>query len=395
MGDDDSLSIDTLAVHGAGEGDALQEPIHVSTAYRFADAADAAARFAGEGEGEIYQRWRNPSVTQLERVLARLEGAEGAVAFGSGMGAIAASIGTFVRAGDHVIAPTAVYAETAKVLRGAFERVGVETTFVDATHAGAVEGAVRPRTRFIVAETPANPALALTDIAAVAAIARSVGARLMVDSTFATPFHQQPLALGAHLVVHSATKAIGGHGDALGGLVAGSADDVAAIREHGVRSFGAVLGPMAAFLLGRGVRTLPLRMGRASESAAALARRLEGDARIASVRYPGLPSHPQHGLATRQMQRGFGAIVAFEVAGRGAGDALAAGRRLYDRLDLIVRAVSLGDTHSLVTHPASTTHASLTAEQRSLAGIGEGLLRLSVGIEGVDDLWRDLDRALG
>ncbi len=392
MSTDDELSFDTLAAHGvAAEGDALQPPIHLTTAYRFDDAADAAGRFQGSG-GEIYQRWRNPSVIAFERALAVLEGAEAAVAFGSGMGALASVIGANVGSGEHVVAPLSVYAETAKVLRGPFARMGIRSTFVDATDPAAVAAAIEPETRLITIETPANPVLAVTDIAALAEVARGAGVTLVVDSTFATPYHQRPLAHGAHLVVHSATKAISGHGDVLGGVVAGDAERIAAIRDHGVRAMGAVLAPQAAFLLSRGLRTLALRMERSSANAAELARRLAADPRVSSVRYPGLESHPQHALATRQMDRGFGAMVAFEVAGAAP---LEAGRRLYDRLGLIVRAVSLGDTHTLVTHPASTTHASMSPEQRAAAGIGEGLLRLAVGIESVEDLWRDLDRALG
>lgn len=391
MSTDDEWSFETLAAHGVSDGEALQPPIHLTTAYRFDDAADAAARFQGSG-GEIYQRWRNPSVVAFERSLAVLEGAEAAVAFGSGMGAIASVIGATVGAGEHVVAPLSVYAETAKVLRGPFARLGVRTTFVDATDPAAVAAAIEPDTRLITIETPANPVLALTDIAALAEVARAAGATLLVDSTFATPYHQRPLAHGADLVVHSATKAISGHGDVLGGVVAGDAERIEAIRDHGVRAMGAVLAPQAAYSLSRGLRTLALRMERASANAAELARRLENDPRVSLVRYPGLASHPQHALAARQMDRGFGAMVAFEVAGT---EPLEAGRRLYDRLGLIVRAVSLGDTHTLATHPASTTHASMSPEQRVAAGIGEGLLRLAVGIESVEDLWRDLDRALG
>ncbi len=387
-------AIETLAAHGApSPGDALQPPIDVSTAYRFADAADAAARFAGSGEGEIYQRWRNPTVDAFERGLATLEGAEAAVAFASGMGAMASVVGAFVSAGDHVVAPLAVYAESAKLLRGAFDRWGVSAAFVDVTDPGAVAAAIRPETRLVLTETPANPVLALTDIAAVAGVARAAGARLVVDSTFATPYHQRPLEHGADLVLHSATKALGGHGDVLGGVVAGSAALVAEVRDHGVRSFGAVLSPFAAFLLARGMKTLALRMAQASASAAELARRLEAHPGVARVSYPGLASHPHHALAQRQMTRGFGAMVAFELSGTAHG-ALQAGRRLYDRVELIARAVSLGDTHSLLTHPASTTHASMSVEQRGAAGIGDGLLRLAVGIEDVDDLWADLDAAL-
>ncbi|HEY8431578.1 MAG TPA: aminotransferase class I/II-fold pyridoxal phosphate-dependent enzyme [Sandaracinaceae bacterium] len=383
---------DTLAVHAgeeAGADGALDPPIVLANAFAFASARDAAERFAGTRDGMIYTRWRNPSVEALERKIAALEGAERCVALASGMAAVHASIAAFVSAGDHVIAPRGLYAETARVLRGHFARFGVETTFVDTTDLASIESALRPSTRVVYVETPANPTLAVTDIEGAARIARAAGAVLIVDSTFATPYHQRPLEHGSDLVLHSATKALGGHGDAIGGVVAGRAELVERVREEGVRSCGGALSPLSAMLIARGVRTLALRMERASASALELSRRLSSHPRVERVSYPGLASHPGHTIAARQMRRGFGALVAFEVRGGAAG-----GARVYDAVDLIARAVSLGDVRSLLTHPASTTHASLSPEQRREAGIGEGLMRLSVGIEDVEDLWRDLDRAL-
>ena len=383
----------TVAVHAGDEPDeatsALEPPLVMSSAYAFPDAAHTAAVFAGEEEGFVYTRWRNPTVEAFERKIAALEGAEAAVALGSGMAAVHGAMTVDLRAGDHVVASASVYAETAKLIRERLARFAVEVTHVDTSDLVAVEEAFRPTTRVVWIETPANPVLTVTDIARAAEIAHARGASLCVDSTFATPYHQRPLSLGADLVVHSATKAICGHGDAIGGVVAGSAELCARVRSDAVRASGAAMSPFTAWVLARGARTLPLRAERASATAMELARRLEADRRIERVFYPGLPSHPQHEVAARQMQRGFGAIVAFEVRG-----GVAAGQQVYDRVELVARAVSLGDVRSLLTHPASTTQASMPADQRRAAGISDGLMRLSVGIEGVEDLWSDLDRAL-
>ena len=391
----DGLAIDdTLAVH-AGEApdpftSALEPPVVMANAFAFSDAADAAAQFAGTRPGDIYSRWQNPTVRVFERKLAALERAEEAVAFASGMAAVHAAMTEGISAGDAIIVPASVYAETSRLARSRLARFSVEIRTVDTTDLGAVEAVWDARVRLLWIETPANPTLAISDIAALAALAHARGARLVCDSTFATPYHQKPLELGADLVVHAATKAIGGHGDSVGGVVAGSAERCRALRDEGVRQMGACMAPITAWLLSRGLRTLPLRAERAAANAMTLAQRLADDRRVAEVFYPGLPQHPGHAVARRQMARGFGAMVTFDVAG-----GLAAGRNLYDRVQLISRAVSLGDVRSLLTHAASTTHASLSREARRDAGIGEGLLRLSVGIESVEDLWTDLDRALG
>jgi len=381
----------TLAVHGGDEVDAptgaLDAPVVMSSAYAFEDAKDAAGRFDGEREGAIYGRWGNPTVASFEAKIAALEGAEAAAAFASGMGAIVGTLGAFTEAGDHVVAPRGVYAETARALTQYFARFGVESTFVDTSEPGAIAEALRDRTRVVWLETPANPTLVVTDIRA--AKEQAPDAHVVVDSTFATPYHQNPLAHHADLVVHSATKAIGGHGDVIGGVIAGDAERVARVRDVGGRTAGATLAPMSAWLLARGARTLALRQARASDSAAILAARLADDPRVSEVHYPGLTTHPGHAIAARQMQRGFGALLAFEV-----GDT-ELGRHAYDAVRLITRAVSLGDVRTLLTHPASTTHHSMSRPRRLEAGISDGLMRLSVGVEDVDDLWADLDRALG
>lgn len=376
-----SRAFDTDAVHGGSSR------IDLTSAFVFDDADHARREFADPRSGKVYGRWNNPGVRAFETHVARLEGGEDAVATASGMAAISGVLGAFLDVGDHVIAPNSVYAETAKLLRERFARFGVETTFVDMRDLDAVSAARRERTRIVWCETPANPRLAIYDVAA---LAKSKGdSLLVVDATFATPYHQRALELGADVVVHSATKSLGGHGDAIGGVVVGARSLCAKVHDDAVRAGGAVMSPWVAFMLSRGLQTLGLRMARASGSALTLSQRLDEDARVASVWYPGLPSHPDHALATRQMERGFGAMLAFELVG-----GLEAGQNAYDRLQLITRSVSLGDTRTLVTHPASTTHASMPPEQRAAAGIGDGLFRLSAGIEDVEDLWSDLDRAL-
>jgi methionine-gamma-lyase len=384
----------TLAIHGGERPDpatgAMEPPIVLSSAFAFPSADDAAARFRKEGPGLIYGRWENPTVRALEEKLAVLEGAEEALALASGMAAVAASVESFVKSGDKVLVPRSLYAETSRLARERWPRFGIETSFVDATDLGAVAAAIDARTKVVYLETPANPVLAVSDVAAIAGLAHAVSAIVVVDSTFGTPFHQQPLALGADLVVHSATKAISGHGDTIGGVLAGSAALVAKARDEAVRMEGAVMSPLVAMLVARGARTLFLRQAQASGSALSLARWMAEDPRVERVHYPGLPAHPGHAVAARQMQRGFGAMIAVELKG-----GLVAGKTAYDRLEVFSRAVSLGDVRSLATHPASTTASSMTPEARRAAGIGEGMLRLSIGIEDTEDLREDLDRAFG
>lgn len=364
------------------------------------DGATGSARgqrsLAQANRAHIYSRWSNPTVHALEEKLAALEGADASCVLASGMAAVTGAIETFVASGDHVIAPRGLYAETARLLRERMPRFGVTTTFLHDVDVETYRRAITKKTRIVYAETPANPTLAITDLRALSEMLRASaslghpdGMLLVVDGTFATPFHQRPLALGADLVLHSMTKALCGHGDAIGGVVSGSRDLVHRVRADMVRTAGAVMSPLTAMMMSRGVKTLGLRMKQASASAHELARRLEADPRIERVFYPGLASHPHHALASAQMERGYGAMIAFEVRG-----GLDAGARTYDAVEVISRAVSLGDVRSLLTHPASTTSASMPRADRLEGGITDGLMRLSVGIEDVEDLWADLDQAL-
>lgn len=384
--------ISTTAVHAGepqpGRGP-LEEPLCLSSAFGFADAEQAAAAFRGDSDAYIYGRWANPTVEALEAKLASLEGAEAAIATSSGMAAVAGTIATLVERGGHVVAPRALYAESARLLRERLVRFGIETTFVDGTRVGAFADAIRPETRVLYVETPANPTLAITDLDAVAALGRERGVVTVADNTFATPACQRPLDHGIDVVVHSMTKGLCGHGDAIGGVVASRRELRDRVADFVVKGFGSVLAPFNAFLIARGVRTLGLRVERASASALSLARWLQGRPGVRRVHYPGLPSHPDHALATRQM-RAYGALLSFELDG-----GVDAGRRVLERVRIVRHAVSLGDVRSLITHPASTTASTMPAADRRAAGIDDGLLRLSVGIEDIEDLVADLDRALG
>lgn len=383
-------SFATRAVHAGHERPGrgpVEAPIVTSVAFAFETAEAAEGAFRGENDAHIYGRWGNPTVDGLEAALADLEGGEAAVCTASGMAAISGSLLAILEAGDHVVAPRGLYGETARLLRERLPRLGITTTFVDERTPEAFAAAVQPRTRVLYVETPQNPTLRLTDIEAVAAVARARGLLLVVDNTFATPWCQTPLALGADVVVHSMTKSLSGHGDAIGGVAIARRELRDRIADLVVKGLGAVLSPFAAYLIGRGLRTLDVRMERACRSALAVAEWLEGQPAVARVHHPWLASHPDRKLAGRQMRAG-GALVAFELAG-----GRDAGRRLLDRVQLIVHAVSLGDARSLITHPASTTASTMPAEDRARVGITEGLVRLSVGLEDPADLIADLEAA--
>jgi methionine-gamma-lyase len=401
-----SDAIATTCVHAGeapGEGGALDPPIVLSSAFAFTSAEHAARAFRGEEEAWIYGRWGNPTVDALEQKLAALEGAEAACATASGMAAIAGVLLASCEAGDHVVAPRSMYAESARLLRERLPKLGITTTFVDGTRE-AYAAAVTERTRILYVETPSNPTLGVVDIAAVAELARSLakGAGperprplVVVDGTFATPFAQTPLALGADLVVHSMTKGIAGHGDVIGGAVMGSRALVDAAKEVIVKGFGGVLSPLSAWLVSRGLRTFALRQERACATAAALAAHLAAHPRVAVVHHPSLASHPGHALARKQMHA-YGALLSFELhaGGDDGSDAVERGRKVLEALRVATHAVSLGDVRTLVVHPASTTHSTMPAEARRLAGITDGLLRMSCGLESAGDLAADLDRAL-
>ena len=394
-------AIATICVHGGEQPDAdgaLDPPIVLSSAFAFTSAEHAARAFRGEEEAYIYGRWGNPTVDALEAKLAAVEGAEAACATASGMAAIAGVILATCEAGDHVIAPRSMYAESARLLRERLPKLGITTTFVDGTVAAYAE-AMTARTRILYVETPSNPTLGVVDIAGIVGVARTSPhrPRVIVDGTFATPFAQSPLALGADLVMHSMTKGIGGHGDVIGGAVMGGRALVDGAREVIVKGFGGVLSPMSAWLVARGLRTFALRQERACATAAILATHLAAHPRVAVVHHPSLPSHPGHALANAQMHA-YGALLSFELRADSASahgsDAVDAGRKVLEALRVATHAVSLGDVRTLVVHPASTTHSTMPRETRLLAGITDGLLRVSCGLESASDLVADLDAAL-
>jgi methionine-gamma-lyase len=392
-----AAALATLCVHAGDHTDptthALEVPLVLSSAFGFSSADEAAGAFSGKNDAYIYGRWGNPTVEALEAKLAALEGTEDACATASGMAALSGAVLVFCSQGDHVVAPRSMYAEAARLLRERLPRFGIETTFVDATDASAVASAMRPNTRLLYVETPANPNLAIADIAAIVALARDRRIATVADNTFATPFAQTPQALGVDLVVHSMTKALGGHGDAIGGCVCGRTSDVSRVRDLVVKGFGGVIAPFNAFLVARGMRTFALRQRQQCATAAALAERLAQHPGIAVVHHPSLPSHPGHALAARQMHA-FGSLLSFELRPRASAGALEAGRRVLENVRTITHAVSLGDARSLMVHPASTTHSTMPPEARAAANITDGLLRLSVGLESTEDLWNDLERAL-
>lgn len=381
----------TTAVHGGQIPDANKSvvvPIYQTATFKY-DTVEEGARLGAEsGPGYFYSRWANPTTDLFEQKVALLEGAEGALATSSGMAAIATAVVGLLKAGDHVIAPKAVYQATFQLLSEVLPRYGVEATFLDDPDVSAYERALRPGTRLLYIETPNNPLLGVIDIEGVVALARAHGARTVADNTFATPYNQRPLSLGVDLVCHSATKYLGGHHDVTAGVIVGSRDMLRSCVKT-MRIFGGVLDPFAAFLLVRGVATLGLRVARHNANALTLAKHLGAHPKVARVHYPGLPGHPRHEIAARQMPGGFGGMMSIEVKGD-----VATGARCVEALRVAKLAVSLGGISTLVTHPASTTSVNMPREVRLAAGISDGLIRISVGIEDVEDLIADFDQAL-
>jgi len=391
MNDHVGWGFTTQAIHGGGIPDANKSvvtPIYQTATFRY-DTVEEGARLGAEtGPGYFYTRWGNPTTDVLERKVALLEGADAALATASGMAAIATSVMTLVRGGDHVIAPKAVYQATFVLLHSILPAYGVEATLLDDPDVAAYERAVRPNTKLLYIETPNNPLLGVTDIAGVVAVARARGARTIADNTFATPYNQAPLRLGVDLVCHSATKYLGGHHDVTAGVIAGSRELIRRCVGT-MRTFGGVLDPFGAYLLIRGLATLGLRVERHNANALALARYFAGHPAVARVHYPGLPAHPRHAVAARQMAPGFGGMLSIEVKGD-----VAAGARCVEALRVAKLAVSLGGVSTLVTHPASTTSVNMPPDVRRAAGIADGLIRISAGIEDLDDLIADFDQAL-
>ncbi|POA57420.1 MULTISPECIES: methionine gamma-lyase [unclassified Pseudomonas] len=388
------LGFSTRAIHHGYDPQqhqgALIPPIYLTSTFTFATAEYGAGCFAGEEPGYFYTRIGNPTLALLESRMADLEHGEAAVAFGSGMGAIAATLWTLLRPGDEILVNRTLYGCTFALLHHGLGEFGVKVRHVDMAEPGQLQAAISPDTRVIYFESPANPNMQLVDIAAVAAIAHQHrDLTLVVDNTYCTPYLQRPLELGADLVLHSATKYLSGHGDITAGVVVTRQELAQKIRLQGLKDLtGAVLSPQDAFLLMRGLKTLALRMDRHCANALAVARYLEAHPLVQWVAYPGLPSFAQYALARQQMKLP-GGMIAFELKG-----GLATGTRFMNALQLFSRAVSLGDAESLAQHPASMTHSTYSPEERAEHGIAEGLVRLSVGLEDIDDLLADLDQAL-
>lgn len=386
----ESYAAPTLAVRAGIERSQFAEhgeALYLTSSFTFESAAQAAARFSGEEDGFIYSRFSNPTVSVMQTRLAALEGAEACVATASGMSAIMSTVMALLQAGDHIVTSTGLFGATQQLLGGILARFGIETTFVNATDATAWKAAIRPQTRLLFLETPSNPLTEVFDIAAIAALAKEAGALLVVDNCFCTPVLQRPLELGADLVLHSATKYLDGQGRVLGGAVLGAKAIVDEVFRF-LRTAGPSLSPFNAWVILKGLETLHLRMQAQSAAALELAQWLEQHPAVARVYYPGLASHPQHELAMRQQSSG-GAIVSFDVKGDRS-----KAWQVIDGCELISITANLGDTKSTITHPASTTHGRISAEARAAAGIGEGLLRVAVGLEAVTDLKADLARGL-
>jgi O-succinylhomoserine sulfhydrylase len=387
----DTFELATLSVRAGQRRTEFQEhseALFLTSSFVFDSAAQAAARFTGGEEGFVYSRFTNPTVSMFQDRLAALEGAEACVATASGMSAILATAMALLKAGDHVVCSSAVFGSTVQLFSGILARFGLQTTFVSPTDVREWEKALRPNTRLLFLETPSNPLTEISDIGAISAVAKKAGALLAVDNCFCTPALQRPLALGADLVIHSATKYLDGQGRVMGGAVLGSK----ALVMDGVfgflRTAGPSLSPFNAWVILKGMETLELRMLAQSARALELARWLERHPKVARVFYPGLESHPQHALALRQ-QRTAGAVVSFEVKG-----GRAAAWKVVDSTRLISITGNLGDVKTTITHPATTTHGRISAEARAAAGITEGLVRVAVGLEALADLQADLGRGL-
>jgi cystathionine beta-lyase/cystathionine gamma-synthase len=366
----------------------ISSPIYQSATFKFDSPEAIAAAMKAEGHPQFYGRYATPNTKQVEATVAHLERGEAALTVASGMAAVSLVLLTFLESGDHVVAQKTLYPTTSKLLSHWLPRLGIEVTTVDQTDVQAFAGAVRPQTKLIYVESPANPTLSLTNLEAIAALGQEHGLITVADNTFATPYNQRPLEFGFDLVLHSATKYLGGHSDLVAGVVVSDQERISRLWEKHVM-LGAVLHPLEAWLLQRGLQTFGLRMAQHNRNAMAVAQFLTGHPAVREVYYPGLPGHPQHELAQKQMRGGFGGMVCFDLAG-----GREAGYRLLQKVQLISLAVSLGGTHSLITHPASTVSAVQSASEQEDSGVQPGLVRLSVGLEEVEDLLADLDQAL-
>lgn len=389
--DTSGWSFDTLAVRAGQERSQFgehSEALYLTSSFVFQNAAQAAARFSGEEPGNVYARFTNPTVTAMQARLAALEGAQGCIATATGMAAILSAVMALMQSGEHIVASRSIFGATQQLFGTILPRFGVDTTYVDKGTVEAFGSAIRPTTKLVFIETPSNPLTEVFDIAALAALAHATGALLVVDNCFCTPALQRPLELGADLVIHSATKYLDGQGRVLGGAVCGPTALTEEVFKF-LRTAGPTLSAFNAWVILKGLETLAVRMQAQSANALQLAQWLEARPEVARVYYPGLASHPQHALASRQQASG-GAILSFEVRGDRA-----AAWRVVDNCRLLSITANLGDTKTTITHPASTTHGRITAEARAASGIGENLLRIAVGLESQADLQADLARGLG
>ena len=387
----DEYDIETLAVRAGiqrSQFNEHSEALYLTSSFVFDNAAQAAARFANQEPGNVYSRFTNPTVTAFQERLAALEGAEACVATSSGMSAILSTVMGLMSGDEHIVASRSIFGATVQLFNNILSRFGIKTTWVPLTDLAAWEAAITPQTKLLFVETPSNPLTEICDIPALAEIARRRGVKLVVDNCFCTPALQRPIALGADLVIHSATKFLDGQGRVLGGAVLGSKDDVMQGIYAFLRTAGPSMSAFNAWVCLKGLETLKIRVEAQSRTAQQLAEWLEAHPRVARVYFPGLASHPQYALARKQQSLP-GAIVAFDVKGERP-----AAWRVIDSTKLISITANLGDTKSTITHPASTTHGRITGQERAAAGIGEGLLRVAVGLESFDDLRDDLARGL-
>ena len=363
-------------------------PIFPTSSFVFSDADEMRMAFTEEIEANIYSRYSNPSVREFENKMAALENTESAIATASGMSAVFATFACFLSQGDHVLLSQAVFGSTIKLFENFFTKWGVSFDLVKSSNVEDWVSRFKPSTRLVYLETPSNPALDIFDLRAFAALAKNHGALLIVDNCFATPYLQNPIRLGADIIIHSATKYIDGQGRVLGGLIAGRKDLITQIIPF-MRNAGPTLSPFNAWILSKSLETLAVRMDRHCQNALQLAQYLESKSQILYVKYPFLPSHPGYDIAKNQMKEG-GGIVAFELKG-----GLEAGKKMIDQVTMLSISPNLGDTRSIITHPASSTHSKLTRQQREDVGITDGLIRVSVGMEHIDDIIADIEQAIG
>ncbi len=391
MEDSKKLGFNSRLIHSGGMEDALGSavvPIYQTSTFKFRNVDHGAQCFSGESDGYIYTRLGNPTIKALEKTLASLEGGYGGIATSSGMGAVSTVYMTYLAQGDHMVSHESLYGPSRVIMETLFSRFGIESSYVDATNPDNIRDAIRPNTKLIYLETPANPTMGITDIEAVANLVKGKNIKICVDNTFCSPYLQNPLSLGADIVLHSMTKFINGHADVVAGMiVAKTREDYQKMRPVMI-NVGFNMDPHQAFMVHRGLKTLALRLDRAQQNAMQVARFLEGHPMVEWIKYPGLASHPQYELAQRQM-RGPGSMISFELRG-----GLVAGKILMNHVQLALLAVSLGGVETLIQHPASMTHSKMSKESRELAGITNGLVRLSVGIEDAGDIIADLNQAL-